>query len=80
MTDDALATRASIVSMLNDAHNEVNARTGKRVYSLEEHYDVYSLSSTRGAKRRGTMIRDVAVLTVVALIVVRLAQRREVRV
>lgn len=40
-TTDAFATRASFVEFMNDAHNEVNARLGKRVYTLEEHYRVY---------------------------------------
>jgi hypothetical protein len=35
------------VSFLNDAHNDVNARLGKRVVSLEEHYHRYSLSGQR---------------------------------
>lgn len=38
---DSLATRASLVSLLNEAHNDVNFRNGKRVYSLDEHYAAY---------------------------------------
>ena len=42
-TSDAAAfdSRQSMVAFMNDAHNEVNVRLGKRVYSLEEHYRVY---------------------------------------
>lgn len=36
-----LRTRAELVALLNDAHNEVNARLGRRVYTLDEHYRVY---------------------------------------
>lgn len=41
MDDASLATRASLVALLNDAHNEVNARTGKRIWTLEEHCRAY---------------------------------------
>ena len=40
-------TRRKLVVFLNDAHNDVNRRLGKRVWSLEEHMDVYSLSRKR---------------------------------
>lgn len=37
----AFASRNAMVIFMNDAHNEVNVRLGKRTYSLEEHYQVY---------------------------------------
>lgn len=40
--EGGLRGRASLVAMLNDAHNEVNLRTGKRAYTLDEHYRVYA--------------------------------------
>ena len=42
-TSDATAfdSRESLVKFMNDAHNEVNVRLGKRIYTLEEHYRVY---------------------------------------
>lgn len=40
-TDAAFATRKRVVALMNDAHNEVNRRNGKRVYTLAEHYRVY---------------------------------------
>ena len=41
MDEESLATRKSFVKLLNDAHNEVNVRTGKRTFTLQEHYEVY---------------------------------------
>jgi hypothetical protein len=41
LQSDALSTRKTLVALLNDAHNEVNARNGKRVFSLDEHYAAY---------------------------------------
>ena len=45
MNDESLATRASFVSLLNDAHNEVNMRRGKRIWTLAEHYRAYQTPS-----------------------------------
>ena len=60
MTDEALSGRAGLVRLLNDAHNEVNARTGKRVYTLKEHYAVYRRprrwSTTSGRVAVGTSL------------------------
>ena len=41
LTDEALAGREALVRFLNDCHNDVNRRLGKRTYTLREHYDVY---------------------------------------
>lgn len=35
-------TRSALVSLLNDAHNEVNVRLGKRTYTLEEHTRLFA--------------------------------------
>lgn len=35
-------TRENLVRFLHDAHNDVNARTGKRLWTYEEHIAVYS--------------------------------------
>lgn len=72
MTDETLHTRSSIVKLLNDAHNEVNARTGKRLYTLEEHYQVYSFQK-RG--RGNTLLRDIVIITVIAIVVARITRR-----
>ena len=37
----ALASRERLVALINDAHNEVNVRNGRRVYSYAEHCSVY---------------------------------------
>lgn len=50
--DAALATREAVVRLLNDAHNDVNARTGKRVFTLREHYEVYSREAAVFRSRR----------------------------
>lgn len=41
LDERALQSRFSLVAFMNDAHNEVNRRLGKRVWTLEEHYRVY---------------------------------------
>ena len=41
-SDCSLTGKSALVSMLNDGHNEVNLRLGKRVFSLQEHYRAYS--------------------------------------
>ena len=46
LCDEAVATRAALVILLNDAHNEVNARLGKRVFTLEEHYREFAATAT----------------------------------
>ena len=49
LDDAALTSRASLVAFLNDAHNEVNMRLGKRVWTLDEHNRAYS--ARRGGVR-----------------------------
>jgi hypothetical protein len=76
MTEDTLKTRSSIVKFLNDAHNEVNARTGKRVYTLEEHYRVYSFDKQH---RNNTLLRDILIVVVLAIVVARITRGVNVR-
>ena len=38
--------RQDLVSFLNDAHNDVNTRLGKRTFTLEEHISAYSIAPT----------------------------------
>lgn len=49
MTDECMSTREGIVALLNDCHNEVNRRKGRRTYDLQEHHRLihgdYSSSS-----------------------------------
>lgn len=75
MTEDTLHERSSIVKLLNDAHNEVNARTGKRVYTLEEHYKVYSFERKH---RYNTLLRDIVIVVVIAIVVSRITRRANV--
>ena len=75
MTDDTLRTRLSIVKLLNDAHNEVNARRGKRVYTLEEHYRVYSFQKQG---RNDTLLRVVVVTIVLGIMIARIVRHANV--
>ena len=38
-------TRSQFIALLNDAHNEVHARLGKRTYTLEEHMNAFAPDS-----------------------------------
>ena len=40
-----LTSRKNMVKFMNDTHNSVNLRLGKRVFTLEEHYKVYTPES-----------------------------------
>ena len=42
LTTHSLASRAATVAFLNDAHNDVNARLGKPIWSLDAHMAAYS--------------------------------------
>lgn len=72
---EALATRSALVALLNDAHNEVNARLGKRVYTLEEHRRVYTLRRRMTARvdPRATLLPVAAVAVLLGAVVM---QRR----
>lgn len=62
---NSLVSRETLVSLLNDAHNEVNARNGKKVYTLGEHYDAYKKPSPLVMKAK-----DVACLVGVSVAIV----------
>lgn len=38
LTEETLSSREALVALLNECHNAVNLRRGKRAYSLPEHY------------------------------------------
>jgi hypothetical protein len=76
MNEQTLATQGSIVKLLNDAHNEVNARCGKRVYSIDEHYAVYSMTARRG---NAVLFRNILIFAVIAVVVKRMTHRNDVR-
>ena len=46
LSEADLATRDTLVRFANDAHNAVNRRLGRRVWTLEEHYAAYAPPST----------------------------------
>ena len=71
LDDASLASRDSLIALLNDAHNEVNMRTGKRVFTLEEHLKVYARPAPR---RRRSCARASAILVVILVIAMRRAQ------
>ena len=77
--DVELGTRENLVALLNDAHNEVNRRTGKREYTLDEHYRVYALPTPRPA--RGTTLEVACmagIVTCTLIAVLLLCQRRKI--
>ena len=43
---DSFATRESVIRFLHDAHNDVNVRLRKRVWTLEEHYAAYAIPTS----------------------------------
>ena len=63
-TRDCFATRHNIVSLLNDCHNDVNRRRGKRQYTLDEHYGIYHGEGNRGARD----VQRIALLLTVSLL------------
>jgi hypothetical protein len=73
----ALETRASLVSFLNDAHNMVNVRLGKREFTLAEHYRVYAMPHPRATVSRRASTVGVALLLVACGAIV--AHRRRLR-
>lgn len=68
LNEGVLASRQTLVSFLNDAHNSVNLRLGKRVYTLDEHYRAY-------ARRRPVLV-PVEALLFVGLLAVFICVRR----
>jgi hypothetical protein len=65
LTDDSLATRDALVALLNDAHNEVNARTGKRVWTLAEHRRAYARPRPRSSDGAVVATAAIGVLVLV---------------
>ena len=72
MNDESVKTRKKIVVLLHEAHNQVNARTGKRLYSLEEHYKVYRFHA-----RKRIHYNNVLMITVGVLCIAMLYRRRK---
>ncbi len=68
LTDRSLITRESCILFLHEAHNDVNARLGKRVWSLEEHMAVYSRPQRRGEAPMPWLLLIVAAVAIFALL------------
>ena len=65
LTSEALRNRSSMVRFMNDAHNEVNARLGKPVWTQEESDRLYDPVYARRVERRRR--RTMTALGVVAV-------------
>ena len=76
MDEDALASRVALVSLLNDAHNEVNVRCGKRKWSLDEHYRAYTRSTTLAAFDTGSFALGILCVLLATCVFVRRQRRR----
>lgn len=72
MNDESLRTREGVVRLLHDAHNEVNERTGKRVWTLEEHYTAY-----RRPKRARVSTIEVLGIATLLMLVIRCVQKKK---
>lgn len=66
---DPLSSRAALVSLLNDAHNDVNRRTGKREFGLQEHVEIYGTKW----RRRNARVEAEAASSLAACLVALLA-------
>lgn len=66
--------RHELVALLNDAHNDVNARSGKRVFTLEEHYKLYR--RPEDVKLHNTTIFIIAILLICVTTAVSYANKK----
>lgn len=73
------STRAELISFLNDAHNDVNRRRGKRVYSLSEHYRAMDRRARPAARRERAAGLAVAVAALACAAVLVGARPRRAR-
>lgn len=71
MTEETLGTRDALVRLLHDAHNEVNARTGKRLWTLAEHRRAYARPSRRAPTAPLTAVVVVSVAAAAMFVVAR---------
>ena len=68
-----LRGREDLIILLNDAHNEVNSRLGKRVVSLPEHMHTYSIPDAN------TNIYSVHVVQLLAVVLLSMCVFRAMR-
>ena len=71
MDDEALSTRVGLVRMLHEAHNSVNVRTGKRAWTLAEHYKAFARPCASKGVDVSAIVAACAVLGVGAVFVYR---------
>ena len=71
-----LSSRRTLVSFLNDAHNEVNRRTGKREWTLEEHYAAYQKRPAKEESVIPLLVAGTSLLVAAVLYARREKQRR----
>ena len=50
-TERMLTSRKAVIRLLFDAHNDVNIRTGKRKFTMEEYKRLYSLQDSQPMPR-----------------------------
>jgi hypothetical protein len=70
LTEDALKTRAGLVRVVHDAHNDVNLRLGKPLVTLAEDYALYSRDDP-AATSWNACVAISAVAAVVTLLILR---------
>ena len=63
MNAETLKTRRTLVEFLNKAHNEVNARNGKKIYSYQEHCEIYKLRRKSRAPIAATLSTGLVVFS-----------------
>lgn len=74
LNDNALQNRTSMIEFMHDAHNDVNHRLGKRIWTLDEHFQVYRRRSIPTTSSQATTCA--MVLVVLVLIVVLVGRQR----
>ena len=65
LTEEVLAGRKSLVRFMNEAHNTVNRRLGKREWSLQKHYKAYD---ERGRSPNSIVNSSIVVLLVLSFL------------
>jgi hypothetical protein len=65
LNEEILAGRKSLVRFMNDAHNSVNRRLGKREWSLQKHYKAYG---EKGRAPNSTTASTIVVLLVLSFL------------
>lgn len=80
LDDRTLASRATLVAFMNDAHNEVNQRLGKRTWTLEEHNRVYQRRQRAVAPSNLPLVAVGGALLVTCAILTITSRKKNVRI